>query len=199
MSEIEGTTLTHQAMLVAWGQYVHCIGLVSELEAIPLHQKAVRHRGQMKVLESPVSILAGFQYFRDISASAHPLDKDQAVAQAWSPTGWADHSGVSRTLSQLTDEEAPQIILALERVSHPLIDRGVVLAVGTGRLELDGDLTPKHPAPGERIGEGRHAHLCLGPLVGSGLFVNVQRSQRLCWPIIDCQKDIGLSACVAVH
>src|SRR3989304_5924567 len=143
MSETEETTLTHHAMLVAWGQYAHCIGLVNEIETIPLHQKATRHRPQRKVLEFLVTILGGFKYLKDVSLSAHPLDKDQAVAQAWGQSEWADHSGVSRTLSQLTDEEMQQIVQALERVSQPLIDREVVLAVGTGRLELDGDLTPR--------------------------------------------------------
>ena len=34
MSENAETTLTHHAMLVAWGQYAHGIGLVSALETV---------------------------------------------------------------------------------------------------------------------------------------------------------------------
>ena len=37
MSELSEMTLTHHAMLVAWGQYAHCIGLIQAIEAIPLH------------------------------------------------------------------------------------------------------------------------------------------------------------------
>ena len=46
MSQTEETTLTYHAMLVAWGQYARCIGLVKAIEAVPLHQKAVEHRPQ---------------------------------------------------------------------------------------------------------------------------------------------------------
>ncbi len=139
----ELTELTHHAMLVAWGQYAHCIGLIRAIEAIPLHQKAVTHRPQTKVLEFLVAVLGGFEYLKDISLSAHPLDCDQVVARAWGQPGWADHSGVSRTLTSLSATEAQQIVLALESVSQPLIDKEVVLAWATGRLELDADLSPR--------------------------------------------------------
>jgi hypothetical protein len=143
MSQSEESILTHHAMLVAWGQYAHCIGLIQAIEAIPLHQKAVIHRPQTKVLEFLVAILGGFEYLKDISLSAHPLDKDLTVAHAWGQPGWADHSGVSRTLADLKDEELEQIIAVLEGVSQPLIDREVLLASSAGRLELDADLSPR--------------------------------------------------------
>jgi len=143
MSELSEMTLTHHAMLVAWGQYAHCIGLIRAIEGIPLHQKAVTYRPQTKVLEFLVAVLGGFEYLKDISLSAHPLDRDPVVARAWGQAGWADHSGVSRTLTSLSAAEAQQIVLALERVSQPLIDKEVVLAWTTGRLELDADLSPR--------------------------------------------------------
>jgi hypothetical protein len=143
MSELSEMTLTHHAMLVAWGQYAQCIGLIRAIETILLHQKAVTHRPQTKVLEFLVAILAGFEYLKDISLSAHPLDRDPVVARAWGQPGWADHSGVSRTLRSLSATEAQQIVLALESVSQPLIDKEVVLAWTTDRLELDADLSPR--------------------------------------------------------
>jgi hypothetical protein len=143
MSQTEETTLTHHAMLVAWGQYAHCIGLVKAIEAVSLHQKTVDHRPQTKVLEFFVAILGGFEYLKDISYSEHPIDKDLTVARAWGQPAWADHSGVSRTLSSLTHAEAQAIMKATDQVSQPLIDKEVVLALGAGRLELDGDLTPR--------------------------------------------------------
>jgi hypothetical protein len=36
---------------------------------------------------------------QEISLAAHPLDKDQAMAQAWEQPAWADYSGVSRRLA----------------------------------------------------------------------------------------------------
>jgi hypothetical protein len=143
MSQTEETTLTHHAMLVAWGQYARCIGLVEAIEAVPLHQKAVDHQPQTKVLEFLVTILGGFEYLKDITYSEHPLDKDLAVAQAWGQPRWADHSGVSRTLSSLTPEEAQALMVATEQVSQPLIDKELMLALGAGRVEFDGDLTPR--------------------------------------------------------
>ena len=143
MSELSEMTLTHHAMLVAWGQYAHCIGLIRAIEGIPLHQKAVTYRPQTKVLEFLVAILGGFEYLKDISLSSHPLDCDPVVARAWGQPGWADHSGVSRTLKSLSAAEAQQIVLALESVSQPLLDKEVVLAWTTDRLELDADLSPR--------------------------------------------------------
>jgi hypothetical protein len=143
MSQTEETTLTHHAMLVAWGQYARCIGLVKAIEAIPLHQKAVKHQPQTKVLEFLVAILGGFEHLKDLTYSEHPLDKDLTVARAWGQPGWADHSGVSRTLSSLTPKEAQAVMVETDRVSQPLIDKEIVLALGAGRLEFDGDLTPR--------------------------------------------------------
>lgn len=143
MSQTEETTLTHHAMLVAWGQYAHCIGLVKALEAVPLHQKTVDHRPQTKVLEFLVTVLGGFEYLKDISYSEHPLDKDLTVARAWGQVAWADQSGVSRTLSSLTPAEAQAIMDIIDQVSQPMIDKEIVLALGLGLLELDGDLTPR--------------------------------------------------------
>ncbi|MSP14736.1 MAG: hypothetical protein EXR62_17480 [Chloroflexi bacterium] len=143
MSENEETTLTHHAMLVAWGQYAHGIGLVEGLAAIPLHQKTRVHQPQTKVIEFLVAILGGLSYLKDISLSAHPLDQDAVVARAWGQAGWADHSGVSRTLQELTMAETQQIIAVLEQVSQPVLDKEVLLAASAGRLELDGDLSPR--------------------------------------------------------
>ena len=143
MSQTEETTLTHHAMLVAWGQYARCTGLVKAIGAVPLHQKAVDHQPQTKVLEFLVTILGGFEHLKDITYSEHPLDKDLTVARAWGQPAWADHSGVSRTLSSLTPEEAQVLMEVTDQVSQPLIDKEIMLALGAGRLEFDGDLTPR--------------------------------------------------------
>src|SRR5205085_4801925 len=92
---------TQHAFLVVWGWFAEHLGLIQQLQAVSLKQKSYHHRPQTKVLEFLVAILAGLQHLQEISLAAHPLDKDQAVAQAWGQAAWADYSGVSRRLPWL--------------------------------------------------------------------------------------------------
>lgn len=134
--------LTNHAMLVAWGIYAKQIGLVQAIEGVKLHQKKRDHTPQTKVLEFLVGILAGLPHLKDLSLAAHPLDQDQAVAEAWQQPAWVDYSGVSRTLSSLSQDEVEALIEAVQKVSQPFIDREVMLAQGQlGYLVYDGDLT----------------------------------------------------------
>lgn len=134
--------LTQHAMLVIWGLFARRIGLVQAIEAVKLKQKTRDHRPQTKVLEFLVAILAGLPHLQDISRSAHPLDQDQAVAEAWGQPAWADYSGVSRTLQQLSSEETAQLVSALDGISQPFIDQEVELALAKeGKLVYDADLT----------------------------------------------------------
>lgn len=143
MSNNETLQETEHAMLVVWGQYAHCLGIPQEFAQVPMSQKTVEHSPQGKVLEFLVAQLGGLEYLKDISLSATPLDQDTAVAQAWGQAGWADHSGVSRTMSVLTEEEAAKYAAILDKATQPLIDAEVQLALSSGRLVLDGDLTPR--------------------------------------------------------
>jgi hypothetical protein len=142
MSHSESNELTHHAMLVAWGEYAQSIGLIDEIESVPLHQKTVTHRPQSKILEFLVAILAGLPHLKDLSRSAHPIDQDQAVAKAWLQSAWADYSGVSRTLTTLSPEEAEQVTRVLHQITQPILDSEVMTILqGSGRLTYDGDLT----------------------------------------------------------
>ncbi|HSN76230.1 MAG TPA: hypothetical protein VL334_14235, partial [Anaerolineae bacterium] len=121
----------------------------------PLQQKTYIHRPQVKILEFLVAILAGLPYLEDtpalapkrsagasVSRDGRPLDQDQSVALAWQQAGWADYSGVGRTLQALTQTEAEAIGQVLREISRPLIDEQVTQALATqGRLIYDGDLT----------------------------------------------------------
>jgi len=109
MSQNHSETLTQHAMLVVWGQFAQSIGLIDQTQPVSLHQKTMAHSPQRKVLEFLVAILAGLEHLQDLSRSAHPIDQDQAVAKSWRQTGWADYSGVSRTLAGLTQADAEQI------------------------------------------------------------------------------------------
>jgi hypothetical protein len=112
------------------------------MEGVKLKQKTRIHRPQTKVLEFLVAILAGLPHLQDISRSAHPLDQDQATAEAWGQPAWADYSGVSRTLQQLSAEEVANLVGELEAISQSFIDQEVEGALGTsGRLVYDADLT----------------------------------------------------------
>jgi hypothetical protein len=127
---------------VVWGLFGTEIGLVKALEAVKLKQKKYLHRPQTKVIEFLVATLAGLKQLQEISLAAHPLDKDQVVAEAWGQPAWADYSGVSRTLGRLSWTEAKAIVQVLEQVSHSFVQAEVERLRSQGRrLRLDGDLT----------------------------------------------------------
>jgi len=133
---------TEHALLVLLGQYAQHLGLIQTLMDVPLHQKTCTHRPQTKVLEFLVAVLAGLAHLEDISRDGRPLDQDQPVAVAWQQAGWADYSGVGRTLQTLTQVEAEAIVRVLREISQPIIDEQVTQALVTqGRLIYDGDLT----------------------------------------------------------
>jgi len=133
---------TSHAMLVPWGLFAQHIGLIDELEQVPIPQRRRDHTPQAKLIEFLVAILDGCAYLQDISHGPHPLDQDLAVAQAWGQEKWADYSGVSRTLHACNDETITAVGEALWAVSRPFIEQEVVLALrDRGVLVYDGDLT----------------------------------------------------------
>lgn len=129
---------TQHALLIPWGRFAHEIGLVAAIKAVELSQKVYEHTPQGKVLEFFVAILAGLRQLQEISLAAHPLDKDVAVAQAWGQAGWADYTGVSRTLKSLTWEEVSALVAALEKVGQPFLAQELDVMKS---LQYDGDLT----------------------------------------------------------
>jgi len=100
------------------------------------------HTPQAKVFEFLVAISSAVKYLQDISLAAHPLDKDLTAAAAWGQAGWADYTGISRTLSASIWAEASEHVDVLERVSQPFLERELALLRSQGsRLQYDGDLT----------------------------------------------------------
>jgi hypothetical protein len=135
-------TRTAHAMLVPWGLFARQYKLIQALEEVSIPQRSREHRPQTKLIEFLVAILSGCAYLRDISLGPHPLDHDQAVAEAWEQPAWAHYSGVSRTLSACTPETVEAIRAAIARFSSPFIDREVVLSLQKkGAIFYDGDLT----------------------------------------------------------
>jgi hypothetical protein len=133
---------TQHAILIPWGHFAREIGLISGIEAVKLNQKVYEHTPQAKVIEFFVAVLSGARHLQEISLAAHPLDKDPAVAEAWGQAGWADYTGVSRTLKHLSWAEAQALVGVLERVSEPFLESelAVLRSQGCG-LQYDGDLT----------------------------------------------------------
>lgn len=129
---------TQHALLIPWGQFAQEIGLIAGIEAVKIKQKTVEHTPQTKVLEFLVAILAGTKHLQDVSRAAHPLDQDTAVAKAWGRATWADYTGISRTLTQLSWDEVRAVVRVLEQVSQPFLEQELGLL---SRLEYDGDLT----------------------------------------------------------
>lgn len=133
---------TEHALLVLLGQYAQHLGLIKALMAVPMHQQTRTFSPQTKVLEFLVAILAGLPHLEDLSHDGRPLDQDHAVAHAWQQAGWADYSGVARTLQELSQAEAEAIAQVLNDISRPLLDQQVTQALTErDRLEYDGDLT----------------------------------------------------------
>ena len=134
--------LTSHAMLIPWGLFAQRMGLVDALESVPISQRRREYKPQTKLIEFLVAILAGCAHLQDISRSAQPLDQDVAVAEAWGQKGWADYSGISRTLKVCTTETVAAVQEALARISHPFVEREVMLALrDQDALIYDGDLT----------------------------------------------------------
>ena len=134
--------MTQHAMLGIWGLFARRMGLVQAIETIQLKQKTRTHTPQTKVLEFLVAMLGGLSHLQDISRSGHPLDQDHLLAEAWGQLAWADYSGVSRALSQLTTAEVAALTAALDNVSQPFVDQEVTLALEkAGELVYDADLT----------------------------------------------------------
>ena len=133
---------TKHALMIPWGHFAREIGLISGIEAVKLNQKVYEHTPQAKVIEFLVAILSGAKYLQDISHAAHPLDKDLAVAQAWGQANWADYTGISRTLKQLSWIEVRAIVAVLEEVGQPFVQSELKLLRSLKQaLQYDGDLT----------------------------------------------------------
>ena len=133
---------TQHALLIPWGYFAQEIGLSKGIEGVNLNQKVYEHTPQTKVIEFLVAILSGMKHLQDISLAAHPLDKDVAAAEAWGQTGWADYTGVSRTLKRLSWAEVHALVAILEQVSRPFLESEQMLLRAQGRgWEYDGDLT----------------------------------------------------------
>ena len=148
MSEIDSPLTTREssptqhAMLIVWGHYARCTGLLEGLASVPISQKVVSYTPQGKLTEFLLGLLAGIEHLTDLSEGAAPLVKDPEVAVAWQLAGLADASGVSRTLTACDAATETALQGVLERVAQPFLARALSdLRERDETWGLDADLT----------------------------------------------------------
>ncbi len=136
------TGITAHAYLVAFGAYAEQIGVTQVFGQAVVAQKTCQHTPQSKLLEAFVGTLAGIEHFQDLSRSEHPLDQDELVARAWGEKGWADYSGVSRTLQQMSQPGVDQLIGGLQAINRNFIQQEMAEAERQeGYVVVDADLS----------------------------------------------------------
>jgi hypothetical protein len=142
MRELPQGLLTQHALMVAWGEFAHEIGLLPELLDVSLPQKSVVHTPQGKVLTFLMGVLTGITHLKDLNDGPHPLAHDWPAVRAWGLDSLAHYSGVSRTLAACGRESQEAIIHVLHETEQPFLDQEVELILKKMQaLLLDLDLT----------------------------------------------------------
>jgi len=142
MRELPQGMLTQHALMVAWGEFAHEIGLIPKLLRVPIPQKSVVHTPQAKVLTFLMGILTGITHLKDLNEGPHPLAHDWPATRAWGLDSLAHYSGVSRTLAACGPKSQDAITQVLHGVEQPFVDQEVELLLQRMQaLLLDLDLT----------------------------------------------------------
>jgi hypothetical protein len=135
---------TQHALMLAFGEFAHEIGLIDQLRRIPIPQKSMVHTPQAKVLTFLLGTLCGITHLKDLNEGAHPLAHDLAAIRSWGLCALPHYSGVSRTLAVCDDKTIEAITAALHEIAHPFIKEEVDLLRQQGQpLILDLDLAPR--------------------------------------------------------
>jgi hypothetical protein len=144
MVELPQGIFTQHALMVAWGEFAHEIGLIQKLSQVPIPQKSVVHTPQAKVLTFLMGILTGITHLKDLNEGPHPLAHDWPAIRAWGLVSLAHYSGVSRTLAACDEETVEAITQVLHQVSQPFIEQEVRLLLRQNLpLIIDFDLAPR--------------------------------------------------------
>ena len=135
---------TQHALLVAYGEFAHEIGLIQKLRQVAIPHKDVIHLSQAKVLTFFLGMLTGIAHLPDLNDGPHPLAHDGPALRAWGLAAIAHYTGVSRTAACCDEKTVAAITHVLGDVSQPFIDREVALLLARKLpLILDLDLAPR--------------------------------------------------------
>jgi len=139
--EIDKTT--DHAWLVVLGYFAQALGLLVEMNKVPIEQrKGPDHTPQDKLIEFLVGVLGGIAHLKDLNLAEQPIAKDQTVAEAWAQTAFAHYSSVSRTLDASNEDTLATVIEMLSSISRPFIETAVLETIKQyGCLTVDVDLT----------------------------------------------------------
>lgn len=173
LAALRSGLLTQHALLVAWGEFAHEIGLLRKLGQVDMPMKSVEHTPQAKVLTFLLGILTGIEHLKDLNEGPHPLAHDGAAIRAWGLVALAHYTNVSRTLAACDEDTVAAIVQVLQEVSQPFIDQEVDLVLQQGApLLIDLDLAPRRVSntsttfpgaefgwQGDRVGLGYDAAL----------------------------------------
>ena len=142
MRELPQGMLTQHALMVAWGEFAHQIGLIPKILRVPIPQKSIVHTPQTKVLTFLMGTLTGITHLKDLNEGAHPLAHDWPAIRSWGLDSLAHYSGISRTLAACDKTTQDAITQVLHEVEQPFIDQEVELLLKKMQaLLLDLDLT----------------------------------------------------------
>ena len=136
-------TTTDHAWLVVLGYFAQTLGLLVEMDKVPIEQrKGPDHTPQGKLIEFLVGVLGGIAHLKDLNLAEQPIAKDPTVAEAWAQTAFAHYSSVSRTLDASNEDTLAAVIEVLRSISQPFIDVAVLETIKQyGCLTVDVDLT----------------------------------------------------------
>ena len=144
MAELSQGMLTQHALMVAWGDFAHDIGLIQKISQVPIPQKSVVHIPQAKMLGFFMGILTGILHLKDLNEGPHPLAHDGLVLRAWGLVSLAHYTGISRTLAACDEETVEAIAQVLHQVSQPFIEQEVRLLLQQNLpLIVDLDIAPR--------------------------------------------------------
>jgi len=140
---------TDHAWLVVLGHFAQALGLVAELEGVPLKQRqGANGPPQMKIIEFLVGILGGIDYLQELNRGAQPIASDPTLATAWGQQIFGHYSQVSRSLEVADEATLTAVIEVLRQVSAPFIQAAVMETIKqSGALLIDVDLTGREVSP----------------------------------------------------
>lgn len=144
MLELAQGLLTQHALLVAWGEYAAEMGLLRQLQQVPIPQKGVVHAPQAKLLAFLMSVLSGLTHLKDWNEGPHPLAHDWPALRAWGLAAAPHYTGISRTLAACDAPTVAAITQVLQEITRPFIVQEVARLRQKQRpLLVDLDLAPR--------------------------------------------------------